>query len=273
MSFAPPTDFQPRPSVCGAPLVKMADDEKRMELTEHLAELRTRILRMMLYLAIGATASFVFFPKLYLILRAPLDEGARRAHVDVQVAITHFTTGFFTVLQMAVVAGLILTSPLVVAEIWGFVAPALTREEKRPLRWVVPFSIVLFAGGVTLAYLIAPFAIQWFLGYVNSFGPAELLQDPRQFVLFLLKLMAAFGLVFQLPVILMFLAWIGILSSATMKRSWRHAVVGISVIGLFVTPSNDPFTMLMMIIPVIVLYIGSISLVGMVERARARRAT
>lgn len=249
----------------------MVDDEKRMELTEHLAELRSRILRCLLYITVGSTVCFIYFPKLYLVLRYPLDEGARRAHVTFTVAITHFTTGFFAVLQMAVVAGLIITAPLLSAEIWGFIAPALTREEKRPLKWLVPFSLLLFAAGVLLAYWAAPFAIEWFLGYVNSFGKAELLQDPRQFVIFIMKLMAAFGVVFQLPIVLMFLAWVGILTADGMRKSWRHAVVGISVVGLFVTPSNDPFTMLMMIIPVIILYLGSIWLVRIVERQRQKR--
>jgi sec-independent protein translocase protein TatC len=135
----------------------------------------------------------------------------------------------------------------------------------------VPFSIVLFAGGVVLAYWAAPFAIQWFCGYIKVLGGTTLNQDPQHFVIFMVKLLAAFGAVFQLPIVLMFLAWVGILTADGMKRSWRHAVVGISFVGLMVTPSNDPFTMLMMIIPVIILYLGSISLVAIVERNRNKR--
>ena len=84
-------------------------------------------------------------------------------------------------------------------------------------------------------------------------------------------MMAVFGLVFQLPVFLSFLAWVGILKSSGMKKTWRHAIVGISVVGLVITPSNDLFTMAIMIVPVILLYLGSIWLVQLIERKRARR--
>jgi sec-independent protein translocase protein TatC len=112
--------------------------------------------------------------------------------------------------------------------------------------------------------------MNWFLSYVSLFKGAVLFQNPRVYVIFMLKLMGAFGLVFQLPVVLMFLAWVGLLKSATMKRSWRHAVVGISVIGMIVTPSNDAFTMLIMVIPVVFLYVGSIGLVQLMERRSMR---
>src|SRR5262249_12365845 len=148
----------------------------------------------------------------------------------------HFTKPFFVVLQISIVSGFILAAPFVIGEMWGFIAPALTREEKKPLRYAAPLSVVLFAAGVALGYWVAQFAITWFLSYLAWFPRAVLYQDPKAYVLFMLKMMAAFGIVFQLPVVLMFLAWIGILKSETMKKSWRHAVVGISVIGLFVTP-------------------------------------
>jgi Sec-independent protein secretion pathway component TatC len=162
-------------------------------------------------------------------------------------------------------------APLIILEVYGFIAPALTRQEKRPLLYVAPMSIVLFAGGVTLAYWVAPLAVNWFVDYIRLFGPSAVLnQDPQKWVLFMLKMMGIFGAVFQLPVLLMFLAWIGLLKSAGMKRTWRHAIVGISVVGLVVTPTNDWFTMLAMIIPVIILYIGSIWLVQLIERKRER---
>lgn len=249
----------------------MVDEEKRMELTEHLAELRSRILRCILYEVIGSIICFLYFDRLFHLLLLPLEKGTKAAGIHWQVFIDKFTSPFFTVLQLSVVAGLILMSPLITAEAWAFIAPALTREEKRPLKWLVPFSIVLFLGGVTLAYLAAPYAIQWFCGYVKVLGGTTLNQDPQHFVIFMVKLLAAFGAVFQLPIVLMFLAWVGILTSDGMKKSWRHAVVGISFVGLIVTPSNDPFTMLMMVIPVIVLYLGSISLVRLVERSRLKR--
>jgi sec-independent protein translocase protein TatC len=247
------------------------EDDKRMELTEHLGELRGRIIRCVLYMIAGATLCYFFFDRIYAFLNAPMDAAMAQHPGKWSYVFNHFTSAFFVVLQISVVAGLIVVSPLVIGELYGFIAPALTREERKPLRYVVPFSVCLFAAGVSLAYWVSKFAIVWFVGYVGWFQNAVLLQDPKAYVMFILKMMAVFGAVFQLPVLLMFLAWVGILRSDMMKKSWRHAVVGISVVGLFVTPSNDAFTMLVMIVPVILLYLGSIWLVKLIERKRDKR--
>jgi sec-independent protein translocase protein TatC len=247
------------------------DDEKRMELTEHLAELRSRIMRIIFYLVAGGTVCYFYFKPIYAFLFRPMAYAMKVHKADWKIAFDSFTQPFFVVLEISIVAGLVITGPLVIAELYGFIAPALTREEKKPLRYVAPLSISLFAAGVALAYWVAKFAIDWFTGYVSWFPNGVLYQNPKTYVLFMLKMMGIFGLVFQLPVLLMFLAWVGILRSDTMKRTWRHAIVGISVVGLIVTPSNDVFTMLVMIIPVMILYIGSIWLVAFIEKKREKK--
>lgn len=251
---------------------RQRDNEKRMELTEHLAELRNRILRVVLYVIISATACYFFFKPIYRFLLFPMST-LINAHKDEgwKLVFTHFTEPFFVVLKISLIAGLVFMSPFVVFELWGFIAPALTKAERKPLYYVAPMAVVLFFAGVSLAYWVARFAITWFVSYVSWFPQATLLQDPETYVIFILKMMGVFGLVFQLPIVLMFLAWIGLLKSEPMKRSWRYAVVGISLVGVFVTPSNDAFTMLMMIIPVIFLYLGSIWLVRIIERRREAR--
>lgn len=249
------------------------DDEKRLELTEHLAELRSRIMRSILYLVLGSIVCYFLFRPLYAFLFAPMQSAMNAHKGEWKILFDHFTGPFFVILKVSVVAGFILVSPLVTMEMWSFIAPALTREEKKPLRYVAPMSILLFVGGVALGYWVSRYAIDWFTSYLVWFPNAVLYQKPDTYVVFILKMMAIFGIVFQLPVILMFLAWIGILKSAAMKKSWRHAIVGIAVVGLFVTPSNDAFTMLVMIIPVILLYLASIWLVQIIERRRSRRPT
>lgn len=249
---------------------KEKNEEKRMELTEHLGELRARIIRIFLWLVIGTIVSYIYFKPIYALLFRPM-QVALRAHPDWKIIFTQFTQPFFVVLQISAIAGLIMVFPLITMELWGFVGPALTKEEKRPLRYIAPFSVCLFAAGVLLAYWVAQFAIGWFIGFVDLFPNAVLYQDPKAYVIFMLKLMGAFGVTFQLPVVLMFFAWVGLLRSQTMKRSWRTAVVGIAILGLLVTPSNDVFTMLMMIVPVTILYLGSIFLVQIVERKRYER--
>ncbi|MBM3493619.1 MAG: twin-arginine translocase subunit TatC [Armatimonadetes bacterium] len=244
------------------------DDDRRMELSEHLAELRTRIVRSMLYAVAGSISGYYLFDRIYRLLYSPMSRALGDAHVDFKIAFSHFMEPFFVVLQISIVAGLIMVSPLIILEMWGFIRPALTRRERRPLRWIVPLSVTLFIAGVLLAYWIAQFAMSFFLEFVPLFPKAVLYQGPKTYVLFMLKLMGIFGVVFQMPVVLMFLGWTGLLKSAAMKRSWRHAIVGISFLGLLITPSNDAFTMLMMVVPVFGLYLGSIGLVRIIERKR-----
>jgi sec-independent protein translocase protein TatC len=228
-------------------------------------------MRIIVYALAGAIISYYKFEAVFHFLNAPFLRGLKHTTVKVVPAFVDVMTAFFVVLQISFVAGLIIMAPLIILEVYGFIAPALTRQEKRPLLYVAPMSIVLFAAGVALAYWVAPLAVNWFVDYIRLFGPTAVLnQDPQKWVLFMLKMMGIFGAVFQLPVLLMFLAWIGLLKSAGMKRTWRHAIVGISVVGLVVTPTNDWFTMLAMIIPVIILYIGSIWLVQLIERKRER---
>lgn len=246
------------------------DDEKRMELTEHLGELRARIIRSLLYLTGGATICYFYFQPIYRFLFRPM-AAAMQGRSEWKIVFKHFPEAFVVVLQVSIVAGLIIAAPLITMEMWGFVSPALTREEKRPLRYIAPFSVFLFACGVALAYWVSRFAIGFFVGYIAWFPNGVLYQDPAAYVMFILKIMAIFGLVFQLPIVLMFFAWIGLLRASMMKRSWRTAIVAIAVLGLFVTPGNDAFTLLMMIVPVFILYLGSIWLVQMVERRRERR--
>lgn len=248
------------------------EDDKRMELTEHLAELRTRIMRSIGYAVAGSIAGYFLFHRIYSLLYGPMSRALGDAKVEFKIAFGHFMEPFFVVLQMSIVTGLIIVSPLIILEMWGFIRPALTRRERRPLRWIVPLSLALFVAGVLLAYWIAQFAMSFFLEFVPLFPKAVLYQGPKTYVLFMLKLMGIFGLVFQMPVVLMFLAWAGLLKSSTMKKSWRHAIVVISFMGLMITPSNDAFTMLMMIVPVFGLYLGSIGLVRIIERKREAKA-
>lgn len=279
------------------------EDDKRMELTEHLGELRSRIMRCILYIATGSTISYYIFKPLYHFLFRPMEEAMHSHAADItlqqqlsqahftpeqvklltkllggatgpkwQIAFTNFADAFFVVLKICIVAGIIMSLPLILMEVYGFIAPALTRQEKKPLRYVAPLSIILFAAGVVLAYWVSSLAIGWFGEYIDLFPRSVLIQDPQKYVMFMLKMMGIFGLVFQLPIALMFLAWVGILRSAAMKRTWRHAIVVISIVGLVVTPSNDVFTMMVMIVPVILLYIGSIWLVQFVEKKRAAAA-
>jgi len=164
---------------------------------------------------------------------------------------------------MCVIAGLILASPLVTMELWGFVAPALTREEKRPLKWIAPLSIVLFASGVALCYVALPRAAGWLVSNIPK--GTEFRPFVAQNLLFVVKMLLAFGIAFELPVVLMLLGKLGIISSRTLRSYWRQAILLLALFAAVITPSSDAFSMMIMAVPLCLLYVLSIVLVKLVE--------
>ena len=247
-------------------------EDREMELWEHLSELRSRIFRALIYLAVGAIGGWILYPiVLKPLIERPLAPLIHKYHIV--MAYRHITGAFMLQLQVAVIAGLILALPLLTLELWGFVAPGLTREERKGFYFVVPLSLFFFFLGITTAYFILPSAFGYFASFlVSDSGIVNTIyQDPVMYWSFVMKMLLAFGIVFQLPVVLMFLAWIGLVNTRMMKQNWRYAIVGCSVIGAVATPSNDAPSMLMMVVPLIILYFASIWLVGIVERLRARK--
>jgi len=249
-------------------------EEKKAELTEHLAELRTRLIRACLYVGLGMIVMYFFSGPLFKLLSAPITETL--AHIQKTqpnglvvppggFLIRSFTDLFFIKLQIATVGGLLLAAPFIVLELWGFIAPALTPNEKRGIHFVAPMSVVLFVLGVSCAYLILPMAVKWFLSFLTDFPGAVLFQDPLVYIIFTVKMMLVFGLLFELPVVLMFLGKIGIINSALMIQYWRQIAVGLFTLAMVVAPSNDPGTMLALAVPLTLLFFGSIGLVKLVE--------
>jgi sec-independent protein translocase protein TatC len=242
-------------------------EDREMELWEHLSELRGRIVRVLLYLIVGAIACWFLYPSLSALIQKPFDPLVQKYHV--KLVFEHITGPFMLHLQIAVISGLILALPFLTLEMWGFVAPGLTREERKGFYFVVPLSLFFFFLGVATAYVILPSAFSYFASFLI---PGTILyQDPVKYWTFVAKMLLAFGIVFQLPVVLMFLGWIGLVDTRMMKKNWRHAIVGCSVLAAVATPSNDAPSMIMMGVPLIILYFASIWLVGIVERVRAKR--
>jgi sec-independent protein translocase protein TatC len=296
-------------------------DDKRMELTEHLQELRTRIMRSLIYLVLASILAYVFFNPIYDFLSAPLKQTMHRVNeqriarevaaqgkpgrakddifvlpkpimpgepvtaekynelvtavdwvrrhpisVPVMGDIFHnFTEMFLVQLQVSILIGFILAIPLVIWELAQFVTPALTREERRPLRVLIPISVFLIACGVTVAYYTLFFAMAWFVSFLDAFSPtAALLQGPNDYVMFFIKMMAAFALAFQLPVVLMAAGFLGLVSSKALLKNWRWGIV-LAALGGLLTPSNDLPSMALMAIPLLILYFLSIVLVKLVE--------
>lgn len=246
-------------------------EERKAELTEHLAELRTRLIRASIYVLVSMGLVYSLGAHIQTFLMAPIqhviDMRARTAGQGQipagMFSYRNFTDGFFLRLQIATFGGLILSLPLILLELWGFIAPALTPQEKKGVHFVAPLSVLLFCLGLGCAYFILPMAVGWFLSYIPP--GAVLMQDPLTYIVFVVKLLLIFGALFELPVVLMFFGKIGIINSALMIKYWRQIAVGLFTMAMVVAPSNDPGTMLALAIPLTLLFFGSISLVKLVE--------
>ncbi len=236
--------------------------DRQLELMEHLAELRARIIRIALYVCAGMAVGWTFYDFFFTLFSSPVMRFLKES--DSSFLLTGVAEAFTIKVQISLLIGVILAMPLITWEGWRFVAPGLTRSERRAVKLVSPLSTILFITGVVLAFFVMPVGIKWLIS--QNPPEAKFMPSVAQTLLFILKMYLAFGLVFQMPVVLMFLAKVGLISSRTLKSYWRQAVVAIGIIAAAVTPSGDAFTMMIMCTPMIVLYILSIGLVKLVEK-------
>src|SRR5438034_4424979 len=169
------------------------NDDREMELWEHLAELRSRIVRSLLYLVVGAIVCWLLYDPLMAFIKRPLDPLAKQ--YGIELIFRHITGPFMLKLQVSVIGGLILALPLLTLELWGFVAPGLTPSERKGFYFVVPLSLFFFFLGVATAYLVLPSAFGYFATFLVPTSPhgvpIKLYQDPVLYWGFVMKMLLA----------------------------------------------------------------------------------
>jgi sec-independent protein translocase protein TatC len=178
--------------------------------------------------------------------------------IEYQPVFSNLMQPFMLKLRLAFFIGLGLVFPFLVLQAWGFVAPGLKPGEKKPIRMMAPFSVVLFAVGCVFCWLILPNAYRFFTGYIADFPGTHLYQDPAAMVFFTVKMLIAFGLGFQLPLLVFVLGKAGILTPETMMEHWRQAVVFIFILSAVLTPTGDVLSLSMMAVPLTLLFVVSV---------------
>ncbi len=244
----------------------MVKEDEQLDLAEHLEELRTRIIRAIIYVAVGCAAGWVLYPQIYHVLMAPLVNPIRAAGGFIRMGM--ITEGFMTRFQVSAVAGIIIAVPGVLYELWAFVAPGLTREERRAAAPLLPAALGLFAAGVAVGYFIMPRFVGWMLS--PAFVPPGVLKqfDLQRQITFVAKLFLAFGLCFQLPIVLMFLIKANVVSPDFLAARRKEAVIGILIVAAIVTPTWDVITLAILAGPMVLLYEGTIWVARLTERRR-----
>lgn len=233
-----------------------AVDGYRMSILDHIRELRNRLIIALVACVVGVGISFTYAQEIFGWLVAPMNE-VLRARGEGTMAITDALEGVITYLKVAVMAGVFLASPVVFYQGWAFVAPGLYAQEKKVLIPLVATSTGLFAAGAAFGYyVIFRYGFEFFLSVINPADTAAVLSI-NAYLSTATKLLVAFGLSFQLPVVVFFLARLGLVSARDMVRGFRYAIVGIFVVAAIITPP-DPLTQILMAIPLTLLYIVGI---------------
>lgn len=242
-------------------------EEFRAPLADHLEELRVRIIRIVVLIVVGMTIGWFLQPPVYDHLAALVREMIPK-NIDYKETFKNVTEPFMLKLRVSFYLGLILTFPFIVLQLWGFVAPGLKPSERKPLQRLAPLSVGLFLLGAFFCWLIIPTAFAWFISYIVEFPGTSIYQEPGSMIFFILKMVLAFGVGFQLPIVVFFLNKIGLLGQDTLRQYWRHATAVIFFGAAILTPSNDIFSMLMMAIPMVILFFISLWAVNLGAKRR-----
>lgn len=241
-------------------------DEGEMALVEHLGELRGRLIKCVAAIIVGAILVYIVNKPLFEFLSGPYCD--IRPVDDCSFIVTNPLGEFNTILTLAGYGGLILAIPVIFYQLARFVMPGLYPKEKRLLVPFVLVSIVLLLAGITLGFVFLPRA----LDVLTSFGPEGLFDaqfTPNEYLSFLIKMLLAFGLAFEFPLILVFLQMIGILNPKTLKKNRRIAIVAVVILAAFVTPTGDPFTLMILAVPMYLFYEVSILIGGRLASSSA----
>ena len=205
------------------------DDSSVMTLVDHLGELRSRLFRAIIAIALGSVVGYYFAQQ----VRDWL----------IQLLPTHFVQvlgpgdAFVIQLKIAIVIGIIIAMPVLLYQVWAFVSPGLTPSERRTVRPWVPLALLFFAIGVTIAYVVLPFALQFLLAFTDNVMVAQIAAGP--YFDFVTTMFLAFGLIMEFPILLVGLSRVGIVTSAKLRESRRMIILGIAIFAAVATPGGD----------------------------------
>ncbi|NPA13370.1 MAG: twin-arginine translocase subunit TatC [Aquificae bacterium] len=225
-------------------------EEFEAPITEHLAELRTRLIRSLIAIAVGMVAVFVKVDFFFELFKIPLN----KAFPDLKLVALTPTEAFFTAFKIAFLVGFVVASPFVFYQVWKFIEPALYEEEKKLVIPFVFFTTVFFLSGTLFAYFgVLPLAIKFLITFGYTQLDVEAMISVSSYISFVIRLILAFGITFELPVILSLLARLGIVSPDALKKGRPFFVVGAFALAAFLTPP-DVISQVFLAMPMILFY-------------------
>jgi sec-independent protein translocase protein TatC len=246
-----------------------AESMPTMGFLDHLEELRNRIIRSIIAVAAGSVFGWIYRERIYAIMQKPIMDALKKNGLAEKLVYLNPTEPFNLYLKIAALAGLFLTSPYVLYQVWMFISPGLYRREKR---YVLPFmisTITLFTLGGYFGYKVAyPRALDFLIDFSKQFQPMITIGE---YTNLFLSIVLGMGLIFEMPILVFFLSFMGILSPGFMLKHFRYAVLVIFIIAAIVTPTPDVFNMCVFASPMLGLYALSV-FVAWVVHPKTRQA-
>jgi len=244
--------------------------EKKSTVSEHLIELRSRLLKSIIFLIITFIVCYIFSDKIYNFLVDPYAQAVKGDGNNRRLIFTALHETFLTYLKLAFFAAFFFSCPLILMQIWKFVAPGLYKDEKLALLpFLIATPVLFLLGGMLVYYLIMPLAIKFFLSFetaaINGSLPIQLEAKVNEYLSLVMRLILAFGISFQLPVFLTLLAKVGFITSEYLKTRRKNVVIIIFSMAAILTPP-DPITQIGLALPLLLLYEISIFTVKFVEK-------
>ena len=250
------------------------NDEKSKQgsFVEHLTELRSRLVKSFIYLFICFIICYFFAENIYRFLVEPYADAVRDDSTNRRLIFTALHETFITYLKVAFFTAIFVTSPIILTQIWKFIAPGLYKDEKRALLpYLIATPTLFLLGGMLVYYLVMPLAIKFFLSFETSSQvtslPIQLEAKVNEYLSLIMRLIFAFGISFQLPVLLSLLARVGFVDSNYLKKRRKYVIVIIFAVAALLTPP-DPITQIGLGIPLLILYELSILSVKIIEKKK-----
>lgn len=260
MAILSPTDPGARAST---------EEGGQMTFFEHLIELRKRIINSLIAIAIGAFIGVYVAQYAIQWITKPMFKALADAHLEQKMVYTHPAGYLNLIITFGVYLGIVLASPVVLYQIWLFVAPALYKHERKAVTGFLSSTVFLFLAGIGFGYFIT---LPYILRFLVSFkGPVVPLISINEYFDLTLMVLLGLGIVFELPILIFFLSLFGIVTPGLLWRNFRYAILLISIVAAIVTPTPDAMTMLIFMAPMVGLYFVGMGVSAIVTRRRERR--
>lgn len=238
-------------------------DQQAMSFLQHLEELRGRLAKSVIALLISSVGAFFISKPILKFLLEPMG--------DYPVIAPRPTTSIGIFMKISLLTGLLIATPVITYQLLNFITPGLTKQERRSLYWIIPGITVSFAGGAAFAYFVMiPAAIPFLLNFLSDVVQPTWMVD--EYIPFVLSLVFWVGISFETPLICYFLAVLGLVSAQQLLSGWKIATVVIAVVAAAITPTPDPFNMMLVMVPLLLLYLLGIFLAWLAGRRRRKRA-